>query len=432
MWDYTLKESGSQSGVHSLDPKWGPRALNKQSFETKKWPPFLVHCSFKVQSEAAAVWRWGNFLHSIDSEPSAGWIHINFDETNIKLHPEGRPGLLVSKARQAKRTAAGLARDVPRSKLRGSISHLAMLCDDADAQKMLPQYILMGQASLSAAAFSDVRAAMPPHIRLVRKENAWMTSKMMLRVLRDLAKTLRDHHVNKTVVIYGDVFRAHITREVWRLCAALHFRMACIPAKLTFALQPCDTHLFARYKHYLGKLCEDTVLRGTASCVTVPELLSNVALTISAIMLENDWAKAFRDTGLVGHQRDVSCRVLKKLCLEEPPPFENTLPTLQHLQAIFPKRAIIPIDDVFGAMTRAFPPGIPGVAAARARRLPLVVEVPRPEPEPGMAVAASSTAASSTDAAPVAEQPPDRACGSLRLSSLRRLPSRPRMESLPD
>jgi hypothetical protein len=60
------------------------------------------------------------------------------------------------------------------------------------------------------------------------------------------------------------------------------------------------------------------------------------------------WAKEFADTGSTGTQADVSARVHSTLTFERIPADETDLPTLAQLVNVFPKRAFLLIDNMFG------------------------------------------------------------------------------------
>ncbi len=66
---------------------------------------------------------------------------MNLDETGIRMHQVAGKGMLVNAAIVEKRKAASLTPDVSGAMLRGSFSHVTLICDDGEAQKLFATYI---------------------------------------------------------------------------------------------------------------------------------------------------------------------------------------------------------------------------------------------------------------------------------------------------
>jgi hypothetical protein len=297
--------------------------------------------------QAIGVWRWSNFLHS---QLAAGKkaLHVNLDETGIRMHQVAGKGMLVNAAILEKRKAASLTQDVSKAMLRGSFTHVTVICDDGEAQKLLPQILIVNKHMVTEQQQRTLSATMPGNILLLRLHTAWMTSELMIRVLLVLKKSLAPFMETHQIFLTADAYRAHVTSEVWKQCVRQQILYCVIPAKLTWALQPCDTHVFASYKHRLQTVCQGAVVDSATGKLSLEVLLQGVCQCIVEILEGRSWAKAFADTGLTGTQADVSARVLSKLTFEEIPEVGSDLPTLAQLMDVFPKRAVLPIDNMFG------------------------------------------------------------------------------------
>jgi hypothetical protein len=305
----------------------------------------LLNC--EVFKEAIGFWRWSNFLHS---QVAAGKkpLHINLDETAVRLHQVAGKGMLVSAAVQEKRKAGSLTQNVSRAMLRGSFTHVTMICDDAEAQKLLPQILIVNKHMVTEQQHQELFAMMPRNVLLIRRKTAWMTSDLMTRVLMVLKHNLAPFMETHQILLSADAYRAHVTTEVWKQCVKQRILYCVIPAKLTWALQPCDTHVFASYKHRLQTLCQGAVVDTESGKLSLEVLLKAVCRCISEVLEGRSWTKAFADTGLTGSQTNVSARVQSKLTFEQLPAVGSDLPTLAQLVSVFPQRAILPIDDMFG------------------------------------------------------------------------------------
>ena len=90
------------------------------------------------------------------------------DETSYKLYQDAGKGLLVARACRQRPTPRGLVQSVTRSKLRAAMTHAALLCDDPDAQRVLPHLLIAGEASMTAEQEDTVRPVLPRHTVLLR------------------------------------------------------------------------------------------------------------------------------------------------------------------------------------------------------------------------------------------------------------------------
>ena len=77
-------------------------------------------------------------------------------------------------------------------------------------------------------------------------------------------------------------------------------------------------------------------------------LVRALGQTVSTVLRGRSWRNAFWDLGLTGVQACLSETVLEKIQLTERPCVASMLPTLAELQAVFPARSVLPIDDIFG------------------------------------------------------------------------------------
>ena len=160
--------------------------------------------------QAIGIWRWSNFLHS---QLGAGKkaLHVNMDETGIRMHQVAGKGMLVSAAVLEKRKAASLTQDVSRAMLRGSSTHVTMICDDVEAQKLLPQILIVNKHMVTEQQQQTLSANMPRNVLLLRRHTAWMTSDLMTRVLVVLKKSLAPFMDTHQIFLTADACRANVT-----------------------------------------------------------------------------------------------------------------------------------------------------------------------------------------------------------------------------
>ena len=113
-----------------------------------------------------------------------------------------------------------------------------------------------------------------------------------------------------------DCARQHLETRVFQSARRQGFDLLFVPARLTWLLQPLDTHAFSPFKHKLRML--HARLRATSNMANVSKqtwaLL--IAATIREVLEGRNWAKAFNSTGVSADQERVSSYVKRKLGLD--------------------------------------------------------------------------------------------------------------------
>ena len=297
------------------------------------------------------MWTWSNFLH--DRVPSGLTpLRVNFDETGIRYFQDTRQGHLTEAAQRQRRTPRSLTRLVTKGETRAMMSLATFVCDDAAVQALLPQVLLVNKRLLTQQEMAAAMVGMPAQMQIWRNDKAWTTGDIMIRLLRALRAALDPVLSERKVILSADAFRAHLTKPVFRAAADLGFFYFLIPSKMTWALQPLDTHVFAVFKRYLSERAQSVVASSESGKLTRPQLIASVGHAVNVVLGGKCWRRAFQDCGLTGAQDTVSARTLGKFGAVSPPPSGRGLPSLEMLTDIFPAGATIPIDDVF----RAFRP----------------------------------------------------------------------------
>lgn len=305
-----------------------------------------------MQFQATAVWQWSNFLHA-HIPPTETAVVVNMDETSIRLYQKPGQGYMVKVARAKKRSAKSLTHNVTKGQLLGTFTHVAMICDDEELQPHLPQFLFINRKQISQADFDSMQSEWLPNVHAQRVENPWMTNEKMKVVLKGLANAVAGHSDKRRVVLCADAHKTHIATSTWQSAAAHHFFFFIVPPKLTWALQPCDTHLFAMLKDKLTTSCQQLAIANGRRRWDIILLLRALNSCIGDVLNKRSWRKAFDDLGYRGSQRNVSKRVLEKVDLAERPAVPNGIPSLATLMSCFPQRTDIPIGHVFSAVLQA-------------------------------------------------------------------------------
>ena len=325
-----------------------------------------------ARSQAEALWTWSNFLHR-QCAGSVSPLCINMDETNVSLSLQPGKGHLSLEARKRKRSALPLARNVSLGDRRATMTHALTICNDAEVQPLIPQLLFLKESLVSQQLYLDIKSSLPPTFVCLRQTKAWMNTDSMLQYITSLRRALAGELLRRKVILYLDMFKSHYNQRVLAAAARSQIHLCFLPAKLTWALQPADIHVFAGYKRRLAQELEGKAICTVDGKVGWRTLTQCITVTDREFVQTKVWAKAFKDNGLVGHQQNISKRCRDKLeILPQVFPLAQGFPTLRQLQEVFPNRAIIPVHDLFRPLMRAGPPRVPLRAKRKAAPMPPV------------------------------------------------------------
>ena len=255
-----------------------------------------------------------------------------------------------------------IVQDVSRGKLRGCFTLIAMICDDASLQPLLPQILLGNEHTFPQRVLEQLRPTLAPNIHLWRRSSAWATRHTMVEVVQLLARALGTTLHHRRVMLLLDACYIHMGPGFLRACARRGILVQFVPAKLTWMLQPLDTHAFARFKVFIGREYRQEIMR-TGHC-ELAAMIRIVARAIRTILQGVVWSYAFDGNGFGAGQRDVRRTILDVLERETAIGVSSQLPTLDQFQHIFPRRTLMPLSDLL-SWHRGRPVRVP-VPAAKA------------------------------------------------------------------
>ena len=178
-----------------------------------------------------------------------------------------------------------------------------MICDDEDLQPHMPQMLFINKRQISQTEFDSLEGSWLPNLTAYRVDNAWMSCEKMNMVLKSLRDAVALHTADRRIVLSSDCHRSHISLSTWQSASALNLFYYFTPANMTWALQPCDTHLFAQFKQSLGGInCQREDIRCRDVTWSITNLLQAVNRTVEEVVNKQSWTKAFDDLGYRGHQ----------------------------------------------------------------------------------------------------------------------------------
>ena len=316
--------------------------------------------------QADAAWQLWNFSERQTANREV--LRINLDETSCRLHYDQKRGLAVCRQRalsRAKKTE--IVQDVSRGKLRGCFTLIALICDDASLQPLLPQILLGNEHIFQQRVVDELRPSLASNIHLWRRPSAWATRHTMVEVVQLLARALGTTLAHRRVMLLLDACYIHMGPGFLRACARRGILVHYVPAKLTWLLQPLDTHAFARFKMFVGCEYRQEIMRN-GHC-ELAAMVRIVARAVRKILQGVQWSYAFDGNGFGKGQREVRKTVLDVLDRRTAVGASSQLPTQDQFQLMFPRRTQMPLADLL-SFHRDRPVRVPAPVAAAAGRAP--------------------------------------------------------------
>ena len=281
-----------------------------------------------------ASYEWLNAVELQAVSEGKKLLRINCDETNVMRGMKTQKGLVVSCCH---RTGPVIVPDSDPT--RGSWTHLAFLCDDTAVQPALPQVIVGNEKMLRLQDVRAVERSLPDNVYLIRQSSSWMNESLFVRVLQWLSDAVKPYMTTHKPVLLLDCAPVHLTLSAWAAARKHGLQLVFIPRKLTWLLQPCDTHLFRRYKAWLNSHVRRAVMRSANSQPTQLQVLEAMIGSVRGVLQATPWARSFDANGYGCGQRLVSHRIRRYYNPEVHTfPIAAKWPTVDGLEAILPCR----------------------------------------------------------------------------------------------
>ena len=299
--------------------------------------------------EATASWQWFNWLLA-QLPPNKQPLLLNMDETACRLFYDPARGVLASELVALAARRKQVTQNAPTSQTRSVLSLVALLCNDSSLQPRLPQYILGNEHVLQASVLGELRrdVSLSPNVHILRRKSAWVNDTELAAIARHWGRVLQEHCPDKQPILLLDACSAHLGPRFLASCVRWKIWVMYVPARLTWLLQPADTHCFALLKANLRQLFHNAVLTAADGKVTVKDILKHLDEAIRKIFQGRSWSEAFEGNGWSCGQAQVRQRILDVLEWPAIPQVANGLPSLQDFQTIFPRNRWIPLAKLLG------------------------------------------------------------------------------------
>jgi hypothetical protein len=293
---------------------------------------------------------------------------------------------------------------VSRGKRRCCLTHVGLVCDSCEYQPLMPQYIVGNESTFLVRDEAALKAACPPNITLIRQKSAWNNAYLCTKIIRALGVALRPFLHSIQPILIFDAVPLHYHRSVLNACHAWHIWPIVVPARLTWLLQPLDTHFFYKYKISLKTRYQAARINSESMEISLGHFLGCVYETIQHTF--DDGAKleaAFEQNGFGYDQASVTNYIKDILEVRGPLQVPLGLPSDAQVKLCFPKKAKVCVDTVLRCLRPPRPPAAllnPAVARRRAILAPTGLVAGEPSTtRSGAQYSLAAAGADQTDAA---------------------------------
>ena len=343
------------------------------------------------------MWSWANYLEASAAEQGRPVLAINLDESPVPAVVTHTAGNAPRDARGRQAAAASPEPALPeptqpvrKGRVRQNFTLVATICSESRLQPLMPQVLLGKRELLTAGAWLALQEDLPDNVYVKHNDTGWNSEALLVQIVTILGLILRPFLELFQPVLFMDAVPFHLAAAVLRAIADAGMWFVCIPARLTWLLQPLDTHAFLRLKRKLRRDAVDDESAGDGEEPLAKMMRYAVHAASRGVLQAHRWRSAFEQNGLLGGQRELSRYVREQTSATEVLPLPAQRPDAGALGACWPRSRAIP-----DAVSRTIPPGpaaLPGALALSALAPPAAPqeETPQHAEEEGAAPASDS------------------------------------------
>ena len=269
---------------------------------------------------------------------------LNLDETSVPVvFTHGKGNIVANRGKHAWRTMPRQLQS--RSNVRMFFTHVAIICNKPEIQPLLPQVIFVGAKSITQAEWIDVTENLPRNVYVKRMPKGWNNTQQHRVIIRILGLILRPFMATMQPILSFDAAPIHLAPDVLSEMTLAGIWYLVIPARLTWMLQPLDTHAFFLFKNWLRRHFTDAAGNGDTRSF-MRRMLDLVIGAIRYILQGRNWRKAFEKNGFAPDVHLIS-EFVRHQCGPEPlPPLPLACPSADQLRICWPRRRTFHADVV--------------------------------------------------------------------------------------
>ena len=220
-------------------------------------------------------------------------VVLNVDETALASVRHSGRGMASVRPR-----ADGRRSERPRDETdRGFVSttYMALVCDCAELQPLLPQVILpkYTKRATPPARLQNQYSTMGFPFEFWHGSSGRVTSRIFRKWSTRLRSAVGSFNPEAWIILILDCATCHLDRASVRHLRRLGILVVIIPAKLTWLMQLLDVYCFGPLKRELRESEARTRLRDPRGQVAAGQWMSMATSVIRSQVINRDWAECF-------------------------------------------------------------------------------------------------------------------------------------------
>ena len=300
------------------------------------WASKTVEKVSRGDFQAAISWQWMNSIRSSAETSGKRVLLMNLDETYINYYFGNNKGHLAVTKRNMPLGRRPLSQRVSRNQLRMGITHVGLICNIPNAQVRLPQVFICPEKVLLARDLAWIDSVMPSNFYFLRARSKWMSVPIMVWIMRLIRIALQPFWETHVLVLMMDVLACHFDPLVTEAARVNGIILHFVPPKLTWLLQPCDTHVFALLKRCLRALFLSWRASNRSDMPPMRDWFVMVQSAVDQVLNQRHWMKAFSQNGYSQSQTRVCDFIRKHISADFSWSLSSVMPSEDQLRIIFP------------------------------------------------------------------------------------------------
>ena len=278
-----------------------------------------------IQSKAAILIRWLRWS-SRGTGADRPVLFINMDETSISCLKTSKKAMVGPSAFDRTRAGHGCKkqRGLPRCAL------IASIVNDDALQSKLPQVFLPRSKPgvYPPRSIRNVIADAQPPVQAYHGGSGFQSADSMRQWLKDLRRVLLRERPDHIWVLVMDCYSVHVSMEALKYAKALRFVIVLIPGRMTWLLQPLDSHIFAGLKQVLRRLVMHLRISSENGTITWSEGLKAATTAVRQQLVSKSWRHVMQASGMdadASALRPALANVLRGVDLNPRPPTKEEM-----------------------------------------------------------------------------------------------------------
>ena len=209
------------------------------------------------------------------------------DETGVSNVTASKHGVIIGRQRRHVPAESQGAKRARSSK----ITLMAAMCSPCDVQPHLPQVLLprYKKGADAPASFKEVWASVGAPLQAWHATPGYNESPIMIQWMTQLRAAIRQVDRKLWILLVLDCSVVHICQRVLKHAARLGLLILIVPARLTWMIQPLDTHVFVNLKRHLPHGVVRAEMAAPSGEILMPQRIALIGEAVQRCLVHADW-----------------------------------------------------------------------------------------------------------------------------------------------